>query len=206
MKNPGKLIKERRKAKKLTLQNIADKLNVSKGTVSKWENNQIQNLKREKLITLASLLGISPIELIDGVEIEQTITINGFKTQLNYLLHQTIGLSETEKNLIKDYVQLICSKGKWHHVRQHEYQELKEEIEAELKELEIKKEKLSVTSEDKVIVIKKSIPILAKCIEKYPTLTPPNKNKLLKTILKTVYYTKQGKGSDFEIVPEFKIW
>ena len=86
-----------------------------------------------------------------------------------------------------------------------EYQELKEEIEEELKVLEDKKNKLSVTSEEKVIVIKKSIPILAKCIEKYPNLEPKDKNKLLKTILKKVYYTKQGKGTDFTIVPEFKI-
>lgn len=86
-----------------------------------------------------------------------------------------------------------------------EYQELKEEIEEELKVLEDKKNKLSVTSEDKVIVIKKSIPILKNCIEKYPGLSPESKNKLLKTILKTVYYTKKGKGTDFTIVPEFKI-
>lgn len=86
-----------------------------------------------------------------------------------------------------------------------EYQELKEEIEAELKVLEDKKNKLSVTSEEKVIVIKKSIPILSKCIEKYSTLSAESKNKLLKSILKNVYYTKQVKGSEFEIVPEFKI-
>lgn len=114
MNNPGTLIKQRRKEKKLTLQDIADRLEVSKSTVSKWENNQIQNLKREKLIALSNLLDISPIELIDGIEyeIEQTITISRFKTQVNYLLHQTKDLSDSEKNLIKDYVNLICHKGK----------------------------------------------------------------------------------------------
>lgn len=86
-----------------------------------------------------------------------------------------------------------------------EYQELKEEIELELKDLENRKEKLSVTSEQKVVIVKKSIPILSKCLEKYPALSPTNKNKLLKTILSEVYYTKQGKGTDFEIEPKFKI-
>lgn len=86
-----------------------------------------------------------------------------------------------------------------------EYQELKEEIEEELEELETKKAKLSVTGEDKVIVIKKSVPILSACLKKFPTLNPRGKNKLLKTILSEVYYTKQGKGTDFTIVPEFKI-
>ena len=39
----------------------------------------------------------------------------------------------------------------------------------------------------------------------YPTLKPKDKNKLLKTILSEVYYTKQGKGTDFTIEPKFKI-
>ena len=86
-----------------------------------------------------------------------------------------------------------------------EYQELKDEIEAELEVLENKRKKLKVSKEEKVIVIKKSVPKLKNCIEKYNTLTASVKNKLLKSILKNVYYTKQVKGSEFEIVPEFKI-
>ncbi len=108
MKSPGNLIKEKRKAQKLTLQEVADHLGCSKMTVSKWENGQIQNIRRENLIPLCNLLDISPIQLIDSVEIEQTITINGFKTQLNFLLIHTQELNDTEKNLIKNYVELIC--------------------------------------------------------------------------------------------------
>lgn len=112
MKSPGNLIKEKRKEKKLTLQEVADYLGCSKMTVSKWENGQIQNIRRDNLIPLCGLLGLSPIQLIDSVEVEQTITVQGFKTQVNYLLHQTKDLSDSEKNLIKDYVNLICNKGK----------------------------------------------------------------------------------------------
>ena len=54
MNNAGILIKQKRKEKKLTLQDVADKLEVSKATVSKWENNQIKNLKR---MTQGELLG-----------------------------------------------------------------------------------------------------------------------------------------------------
>lgn len=109
MKSPGVLIKEKRKERGLTLQNVADHLGISKMTVSKWENGQIQNIRRDNLIPLCSLLGLSPVQLIDSVEVEQAITINGFKTQVNYLLHQTKDLSDSEKNLIKDYVNLICT-------------------------------------------------------------------------------------------------
>ncbi len=111
MKSPGNLIKEKRKEKGLTLQNVADHLGLSKMTVSKWENGQVQNIRRTNLIPLCNLLDISPIELIDGIEyeVEQTVTINGFQTQLNYFLYRTNGLNESEKTLIKDYVNLICT-------------------------------------------------------------------------------------------------
>ena len=111
MKSPGNLIKEKRKEKKFTLHEVADHLGCSKMTVSKWENGQIQNIRRENLIPLCNLLGLSPIQLIDSVEIEQTVTINGFKTKVNYLLQQTKDLNENEKDLIREYINLICRKG-----------------------------------------------------------------------------------------------
>lgn len=109
MKSPGQLIKEKRKELGLTLQDVADYLGCSKMTISKYERDQIQNLKRDKLIALSTLLGISPIEIIDSFEVEQTVTIQGFQVQLNHLLYQTNGLNDSEKNLIKNYVQLICT-------------------------------------------------------------------------------------------------
>lgn len=107
--NAGELIKSRRKEKGLTLQNVADYLGCSKMAVSKYERGQIQNLKRSTLISLSNLLDLNPLQLIDNIEIEQGITVNGFKTQVNYLLHQTKDLSENEKKLIRDYINLILS-------------------------------------------------------------------------------------------------
>lgn len=86
-----------------------------------------------------------------------------------------------------------------------EYQELKEELKEELEVLENKKSSLLVDKEEKVIVIKKAVPILKNCLDKYNTLTAPKKNALLKSLLKEVYYTKQGKGAEFKINPYFKI-
>lgn len=108
VKSAGQLIKEKRKEKKLTLQDVANHLGCSKMTISKYERGEILNLRRDKLIPLCNLLDISPIQLIDSVEVEQTITINAFKTQLNFLLIHTQGLNDSEKSLIKNYVQLIC--------------------------------------------------------------------------------------------------
>lgn len=86
-----------------------------------------------------------------------------------------------------------------------QYLSLKQQIESELEELENKKSSLSVNKEDKVIVIQKSVPILQACIDNYNTLQPKDKNKLLKSVLDSIYYTKEKKGSDFDILPEFKI-
>jgi len=86
-----------------------------------------------------------------------------------------------------------------------QYLSLKQQIESELEELENKKSSLSVNKEDKVIVIQKSVPILQACIDNYNTLQPKDKNKLLKSVLDNIYYTKEKKGSDFDIFPEFKI-
>lgn len=110
MNNPGMLIKQKRKEKKMTLEEVSTRIGLSKSTLSKIENNKIENLKRSTLLSLSNLLDISPIELIDGIEyeVDQTVTINGFQTQLNYLLYRTNGLNESEKSLIKEYVNLIC--------------------------------------------------------------------------------------------------
>lgn len=86
-----------------------------------------------------------------------------------------------------------------------QYLSLKSQIESELEELEKEKSSLLVDKEDKVIVIKKSVPILQSCLDNYNTLHPKDKNKLLKTIFNTINYTKLKKGTEFEIYPEFKI-
>ncbi len=109
--NAGELIRAKRKEKKMTIQEVADHLGVSKMTVSKYERNQIQNLKRDKLISICNLLDINPLDIINGIAIGQTITIQCFLVRLNHLLSKTEGLNESEKQLIKDYAKLICNKG-----------------------------------------------------------------------------------------------
>lgn len=105
----GGLIRRRRKKLGLTLEEVASQLNVSKSTVSKWERGFIVNLKRDKVIALSKLLNISPVELIDGEFVKnQQINIDEFLNQLSYLLFITNDLTEQEKNMILEYVNLIC--------------------------------------------------------------------------------------------------
>ena len=114
MNSTGALIKQKRKEKRLTLEEVAEYLQVSKSTVCKYERGVIANLKRSKVIALCDLLDLNPMQLLNGfeTEFEQEITLNDFKVELNYLLCKTKSLSETEKGLIINYVQIICaSKG-----------------------------------------------------------------------------------------------
>lgn len=110
MLSAGELIRKKRKEKGLTLQNVADQLNVSKMTVSKWERGQILNIRREKLLALSQLLGVSPMSIINGADFDKLdqIDLKQFQIYLNYLINRTSGFNDTERNLIIEYVKLIC--------------------------------------------------------------------------------------------------
>lgn len=53
-------IKELRKEKGLTLEQVADIVGVGKSTVRKWETGMIANMKRDKIASLARALGTTP--------------------------------------------------------------------------------------------------------------------------------------------------
>lgn len=63
-------IKELRKAKGMTLENVADIVGVGKSTVRKWETGMIANMRRDKIGLLAQALGTTPAYLL-GWEEEQ---------------------------------------------------------------------------------------------------------------------------------------
>ena len=79
-------IKELRKEKGLTLEQVADIVGVGKSTVRKWETGMIANMKRDKIASLAKALGTTPEYLMGWEEKksspnEQALT-EGEKTML----------------------------------------------------------------------------------------------------------------------------
>ena len=62
--NVNLIIANRRKELGLTLEDIAKIVNVSKGTVSRWESGEIDNMRRDKIALLANALKISPLVLM----------------------------------------------------------------------------------------------------------------------------------------------
>ncbi len=63
--NLGDNLFELRKSKNLTQDEVAEKLNVTRQTISKWETNQ-STPDFDKIVPLCDLYGISPNELLTG--------------------------------------------------------------------------------------------------------------------------------------------
>lgn len=62
-------IKERRLAKGLTQEELAEKVGLQKSTIAKYESGRIENIKRSVLAKLADALESSPVYLM-GLESE----------------------------------------------------------------------------------------------------------------------------------------
>lgn len=58
------ILKSRRVELRLTQDDIANKIGVSKATVSRWESGNISNMRRDRIAKLAEILQISPAVII----------------------------------------------------------------------------------------------------------------------------------------------
>lgn len=59
------LIKTKREEKGLTMKELAERIGVSEGTISRWESGHISNMRRDKIQALSDVLGI-PLKTIMG--------------------------------------------------------------------------------------------------------------------------------------------
>ena len=66
-------IHDRRKELNLTLEDIGKAVGVSKSTVKKWESGFIKNMRRDKIILLAKILEVSPIDILKCSEKSVTL-------------------------------------------------------------------------------------------------------------------------------------
>ena len=63
--NIGEKIRNKRKELNLTMLEVAEKTGVSEATVSRWESGDIANMRRDKIVSLASALQVSPSYLME---------------------------------------------------------------------------------------------------------------------------------------------
>lgn len=62
------LIKMRRLELDMTMKELAKKVGVSEGTISRWESGDIANMRRDKIAALARALEVPPSVLMDWEE------------------------------------------------------------------------------------------------------------------------------------------
>lgn len=70
--NMAQKIQTLRKAKGMTLEEVANIVGVGKSTVRKWETGMIANMRRDKIASLANALGTTPAYLMGWEEMEQS--------------------------------------------------------------------------------------------------------------------------------------
>ena len=83
-------IKWLRKRKNLTQEEVAERVGVTKATVSKWEKGDIENMKRDKIAKLSEVFEISPLELL-GMDIPKNAIPVGNIVQIPVLGYITCG-------------------------------------------------------------------------------------------------------------------
>lgn len=104
-------IKSRRLELGLTLEDVAHKMGVSAPTIQRYESGEIQNMRRDKIQSLANALNLSPAYLM-GWQKEKT-EVNSCENH-NPVLNQTPddALSDDEKTLLNNF-RLLNNEGQY---------------------------------------------------------------------------------------------
>ncbi len=110
-------IQSRRKELGLTLEELGKMVGVSKGTVKKWENGFIKNMRRDKILLLANALQVSPLDILDISTPTEALTKKYEKKELslskNYskTIQKLIDISEiTNTIILNSDKSVICYK------------------------------------------------------------------------------------------------
>lgn len=97
------LIRMRRLELDMTMKELAVKVGVSEGTISRWESGDIENMKRDKIAALARALEVPPAVLMDWEEYDAERIKRGREARQLYelALHSDIKNVEIAMDLLK---------------------------------------------------------------------------------------------------------
>lgn len=104
----GERIKEIREKSGMSQVEFADKINVSKQTLYKYENNLITNIPSDKIEASAKLCGVSPAYLMGWEPVSDEDIGNAFANDnLFDIVNNITAFSPSERNHIIKYLQLL---------------------------------------------------------------------------------------------------
>ena len=90
----SKKLKDRRKELKLTMFQVAQEAGVSEATISRWESGDIANMRRDKIVSLANALKVSPSFIMGDTSSEEIIFEPLILTKYNSL--NSLGQKKTD--------------------------------------------------------------------------------------------------------------
>lgn len=82
------MIKARRIELGLTLEDVAQAVGVGRSTVQRWESGLIKNMGRDKIVKLAAVLQISPVELVPAKDYTPPEHLSAEDISILETLHQ----------------------------------------------------------------------------------------------------------------------
>ncbi len=68
------ILSQRRKELNMTMKQVADKVGVSEGTISRWESGKIADMRRDKIMAYAQALNISPAIIMGWDNVDPSST------------------------------------------------------------------------------------------------------------------------------------
>ena len=108
----GQMIKERRLAKGMTQEELADLVGVKKSAVAKWENGRVSEIKRSNLKKLADALEVSPVQLLGDIEkrpvsVAQELADIYLDPDLRKMIAAYQKLPVQTQEQVKDFIQFL---------------------------------------------------------------------------------------------------
>ena len=105
-------ITQLRKANKMSMEELGIKVGVSKQTIQRYESKEIKNIPYDKIMLIASALGVTPIELM-GWSDEKPVQRNlsaAVASEDFELLTKYAQLIKEDKKIIMDMINSLLKK------------------------------------------------------------------------------------------------
>ena len=106
IKETAKRIRDVRKEKGLSGDEVAKKAGMNRATYYRYESGDPKNMKLEKIQKIADVLGVHPVELIVWEDEKPASEESGLDAEL---VQRLISLSEGERTLVDAYIQGILA-------------------------------------------------------------------------------------------------
>lgn len=98
----------------MTMKDLADKVGVSEGTVSRWESGDIENMRRDKIVKLAKALEISPAIIMGWDDPAPSAPASpSLADHEEALLHVYRQLNDEGQEKVRGYTEDLAASGRY---------------------------------------------------------------------------------------------